>query len=136
MKISILIIYVFLAFTSLSQDTLTINQFNSLVSQHHKKMKNILELKDSLTTDDAIILIKIENTLHNGIEKTIGLKDFKASKKEYTSFDSCFVLYYTKKVIKKVEAEATTGFGYYSKKYNILLGGQMNYPQIYYYIKK
>ncbi|HEV8082661.1 MAG TPA: hypothetical protein VGP55_05640 [Chitinophagaceae bacterium] len=118
-----------------TRDTLTIDQFDSLVNCHHTKMKIISQDKDSLTVEEAIALIKIENTLSFGVDDMIGRKEFESHKKKYISFDSCFMLYYIKKVIEKVEGAVTYGFGYYSERYNVLLGGHLTLPESYYYIR-
>lgn len=126
----------FFGLYSSAQDTLSIEMFDSMVIYHHKKMKMILESKDSLLSEEAVILIKIENTLLDGLEKFIGQEEFEIRKEKYRSFDSCFVIYFIKKVIIKTEATISRGLGWYSEKYDIMLGGNMTDPNSRYYIKK
>ena len=126
----------FFGLYSSAQDTLSIEMFDSMVIYHHKKMKMILESKDSLLSEEAVILIKIENTLLDGLEKFIGQEEFEIRKEKYRSFDSCFVIYFIKRVIIKTEATISRGLGWYSEKYDIMLGGNMTDPNSRYYIKK
>lgn len=136
MKLLMSLILIQVGLNLKSQDTLSINQFDSLVIQNHNKMNMILQLKDSLSVGEAITLIRIENTLSYGVDKYIGKREFNIRKKKYLSFDSCFKIYFIKKVINKIEAKLGYGLGYYSKKYDILLGGNMTDSKSRYYIKK
>lgn len=119
-----------------AQDTLSIDRFDSLVIQHHDKMKMILKSGDTLSSKEAIILVKIENTLSYGVENYIGNKEFSIRIKKYQSFDSCFKIYFIRKIIHTLDATIYFGLGYYSKKYDILLGGNLTDPKSCYYIKK
>ncbi|HET7117957.1 MAG TPA: hypothetical protein VFI29_15785 [Hanamia sp.] len=120
---------------SKAQDTLSIDKFDSLVTQHHEKMKLILKSEDTLSSNEAVILVKIENTLHYGVENYIGNKELSIRIRKYQSFDSCFNIYFIRKIIHKLDATIYFGMGYYSKKYDILLGGNLTDPKSRYYIK-
>lgn len=134
---SLLLIYCLLpCLVSNSQDTVSIEQFDSLVVQQHIKMENILNSRDTLMSEEAVILIKIENTILYGVEKFIGMDEFNDRKKKYINFDSCFSLHFIKKVIMKLDARISYGLGWYSEKYDIMLGGNMTNPKNWYYIEK
>ena len=132
----LVVLFLFMGLVSKSQDTLSIRQFDSMVIHHHKIMNGILESKDSLSSEEAIILIKIENTLSYGVAKFIGKKQFEIRKEKYRSFDSCFQIDFIRRVIVKTEGTVSVGLGYYSKKYDIMLGGNMIDPNSRYYIRK
>ena len=108
-------------------DTLHVISFDSLVKIYFQRMVEVNELEDTLSLEDALKMIKIENTILKGmIDNT---------KKSYICFSNYLYRYLRQKLITKVEATLTGGFGYYSEKYNILFGGYMTHPQSYYYIK-
>lgn len=135
-KIILFTFCLFRGLASYSQDTLSINQFDSLVTIQINKMKKMLIGNDTLTINEAIILVKIQNTLPTGIEKYFkNSKEFKRRLPIYRRFDSCFKIHFIEKTINLLNAKLTTGLGYYSKKYDILLGGTLNNRNSLYYIK-
>lgn len=67
MKVLVSFICLLIAFESKSQDTLSIDQFDSIVIKHQKNMYVILETNDTLSVLEAINLIRIENTLSFGV---------------------------------------------------------------------
>jgi hypothetical protein len=94
---------------------ITENHFNLLVDSLLNKFK-IDGSEDSIV--DYLNLIKVINTIRfNFLE---------SKKSSYNELINIFYKYYFDKTIKITDAEVSIGLGYYSKQYDIYIGGKKN----------
>lgn len=75
-----------------------------------------LSSTNEIVIDDYILLVRIYNTIE--------VNTMQDKKENYEKFIKLFVPVHIEKAEKKLEATVTKGMAYYSKKYDIYIGGR------------
>lgn len=100
-------------------------EFEKLVSVYTEYTGN----NDTLSFEDIVIMIRLYNTITHDtlLNKSDG---------NYAGFTKVFMLQFAEVAAKRIEAYPTKGMAYYSKKYDLYIGGPPHANSQYYITDK
>lgn len=105
-------------------------EFRLIVANELEKMK-IDTFSVNISTDEAIVMVRIFNTLN--IYRDMRVKD---APNNYGAFYEIFFKKYFFIIVKIIDGKIAKGMSYYSKKFNIYIGGLEHQNSQYYILKE